>query len=85
MSGILMQGIGAPFLLLIAFVLLIALVGPMVLADIVVIVLVILGIVRIARTQGASFRDKMMTQGRRVSILNEWALHGTCDHSPNGL
>jgi len=71
MSGILMQGIGAPFMLMFAFVFLVSLLGPMVLVDLLVVALVGFAILRTGKLQGASFRGKMMWQGKRVGILNE--------------
>ncbi|CAE8691957.1 unnamed protein product [Polarella glacialis] len=71
MSNVLMLGIGAPFMLLFAFVFLGVLLGPLVLADFVVVLVAGYLISRVAGLQGSSFRQKMMWQGRRIAVLNE--------------
>jgi len=71
MSNVLMLGIGAPFMLLFAFVFLGVLLGPLVLADFVVVLVAGYLISRVASHQGATFRQKMIWQGRRMSVLNE--------------
>jgi len=71
MSSILMQGVGAPFMLVAAFVLLIVLVGPMALADVPIVIAVGFLISRIGFMQGNNFRSKMRFQGGRLSVLNE--------------
>eukprot|EP00927_Polykrikos_kofoidii_P068563 TRINITY_DN6390_c0_g1_i3.p1 TRINITY_DN6390_c0_g1~~TRINITY_DN6390_c0_g1_i3.p1 ORF type:complete len:1314 (-),score=172.02 TRINITY_DN6390_c0_g1_i3:281-4147(-) len=71
MSPILMQGVGAPFMLIFAFAFMIILLGPLVLVDIIAVVAVTFVIILIGREQGRSFRRKMMWQGRRLSSLND--------------
>jgi len=70
-SAILMQGVGAPFMLAAAIVFLFALVGPLVLPAIVVVFSVAFVSSRLANVQGSSFRQKMRWQGTRMSTLNE--------------
>ncbi|CAE8706315.1 unnamed protein product [Polarella glacialis] len=71
MSGVLMLGVGAPLMLLFAFVFLGVLLGPLVLADLVVVLVAGYLISRVAGFQGSSFKQKMMWQGRRIAVLNE--------------
>eukprot|EP00931_Biecheleriopsis_adriatica_P106427 TRINITY_DN8088_c0_g5_i1.p1 TRINITY_DN8088_c0_g5~~TRINITY_DN8088_c0_g5_i1.p1 ORF type:complete len:1305 (-),score=211.21 TRINITY_DN8088_c0_g5_i1:124-4038(-) len=71
MANIVMLGLGAPFMLIFAFISLILLIGPMVLAATVVCVVVFYLIKKIGQKNGTSFRGKMMWQGSRMSVLNE--------------
>lgn len=71
MANILMLGVGAPFMLIFAFVSLTMLLGPLVLFALLVCVLVFALIRKIGQKNGSSFRGKMMWQGQRVSVLNE--------------
>eukprot|EP00930_Biecheleria_cincta_P033436 TRINITY_DN23167_c0_g1_i3.p1 TRINITY_DN23167_c0_g1~~TRINITY_DN23167_c0_g1_i3.p1 ORF type:complete len:1287 (+),score=197.43 TRINITY_DN23167_c0_g1_i3:74-3934(+) len=71
MANILMLGVGAPFMLIFAFVSLVLLLGPLVLFAVLVCVLVFMLIKKIGDKSGSSFRGKMMWQGQRVSVLNE--------------
>lgn len=71
MANILMLGVGAPFMLVFAFISLILLMGPLVLLAILVCIAVFAIIKKIGDKNGSSFRGKMMWQGRRISVLNE--------------
>uniref|UniRef100_A0A7S4QNI1 ATP-dependent transporter ycf16 n=1 Tax=Alexandrium monilatum TaxID=311494 RepID=A0A7S4QNI1_9DINO len=71
MSGIIMQGLSAPALLVAAAAMLGGLLGPLVLVAGVPAVAAGWLIHRVGKWQGKSFAAKMAWQGRRLSVLNE--------------
>lgn len=71
LSNVLMQGIGAPFMLLVNFVLFVVLLGPLTLAPLVVVLLTCYFLHRFGIFQGQAFRMKVAAQGKRLAVLNE--------------
>jgi ABC-type multidrug transport system fused ATPase/permease subunit len=72
MSLITMQGLLAPLLLVIGFVLLSVILGPLVLSAFVISSAASVILHRLGKLSGASFRNKMKCQGNRIAVVNEF-------------